>query len=69
MTTITEDESTRAMHLIDWLKVLSEGVIKPHKKQEGDDSCCNTNYFIRDSNGFKEDIVAINKELTKILIK
>jgi hypothetical protein len=54
--------SDRVAYLLRWLELLSNGHVKPHKK-DLDDPCCNHSYTVRDSNKFMELINGINKEL------
>jgi hypothetical protein len=60
------EAETRATLLIDWLEVLREGLVKPHKKQDGDE-CCNDSFVIRDTKDFRDTILDINSELRQIL--
>lgn len=60
------DDQTKAALLIDWLEVLREGLVKPHKKQDGDE-CCNESFVIRDTKDFRDTILDINSKLRRLL--
>lgn len=61
-----ESQLLQSQMLIEWLKVLNDGYVKPHMKSDND-TCCNETGVVRETKKFFQYIEGANKTLSQIL--